>query len=81
MDIKNIKNIEYLKSAEAVKDSLENLCLFLGEIERIINSEKNDAEEIETNKYKLKVLEGYIADMNEIFQHISSEKKDNIIVS
>lgn len=81
MDIKNIKHIEYLKSTEAVKDSLENLCLFLGEIERIINSEKNDADEIEANKYKLKVLEGYITNMNEVFRHISSEKKDNIIVS
>lgn len=75
MDIKNIKQVEYLKSPAAVKDNLENLCLFLNEIEKIINTPKSSEEEIGADKYKLKVLEMYIADMNDVFQFISDEMK------
>lgn len=75
MDMKNIKNVEYLKSSAAVKDNLENLCLFLNEIEKIINTPKTSQEEIGADRYKLKILEMYITEMNDVFQYISEEMK------
>lgn len=79
MDPKNLKNIEYMKSPEAVKDSLENLFLFLNEIENIINRPKDDNEEKEIYDYKLRVIEQYISDMNDIFKYLYEENKKNDI--
>lgn len=79
MDPKNLKNIEYIKSPEAVKDSLENLFLFLNEIENIINRPKDDNEEKGIYDYKLRVIEQYISDMNDIFKYLYEENKKNDI--
>lgn len=69
------------EKAEAVKDSLENLSLYLNEIERIINMAPGEATE-EEKKYKLQILEQHIADMNDLFRLISGEgKRGNITLS
>ncbi len=81
--IKKIKTEELLVKAKAelFKDSLENLSLYLNEIEKIVNL-PSDVSTEEEKQYKLKILESYISNMGDIMKVISSEgKNENIILS
>ncbi len=81
--IKKIRTEELLMKAKAelFKDSLENLSLYLNEIEKIVNL-PSDVSTDEEKQYKLKILESYISNMGDIMKVISSEgKNENIILS
>lgn len=48
---------------ETIKDSLENVCLYLNEIENIINTDISKDE----RQYKLQQLEQYLLDIDTLF--------------
>ncbi len=48
---------------ETIKDSLENVCLYLNEIENIINTDISKDE----RQYKLQQLEQYLLDIDSLF--------------
>ncbi len=48
---------------DTIKDSLENVCLYLNEIENIINTDINNDE----RQYKLQQLEQYLLDIDTLF--------------
>lgn len=61
-----------MANTEKMKDTLENLSLYLNEIERIINMHPCEATE-EEKRYKLQVLERHIADMSDLFKFVSGD--------
>ena len=48
---------------DTIKDSLENVCLYLNEIENIINTDIDKDE----RQYKLQQLEQYLLDIDTLF--------------
>ncbi len=48
---------------DTIKDSLENVCLYLNEIENIINTDISNDE----RQYKLQQLEQYLLDIDTLF--------------
>lgn len=48
---------------DTIKDSLENVCLYLNEIENIINTDISKDE----RQYKLQQLEQYLLDIDTLF--------------
>ena len=66
---------------ETIKDSLENLSLYLSEIEKIINIPSDEVSD-ENKSYKLHMLEKHIAETESLIKLISGEDKNkNIILS
>jgi len=65
-----------INDAENIKDSLENVCLYLNEIERIINIDTKDLPTQE-RQYKLQQLEQYLSDMDDLFISIDIDLPRN----
>lgn len=78
--LNNDELVTRIKS-ELFKDSLENLSLFLNEIEKLINLPEGVISE-EDRQYKLKMLECHIASMSSMIKDLNNEKKyKNILLS
>lgn len=79
MKINNLRRIEAFVATDEAKSALEDLYLFLNEIDKIVKNPDVSEAEKDKNKYKLKVIEKYIADMNNIFDEMAQNiKKENI---
>ena len=77
----DLKNILERAKTEAIKDSLENLSLYLNEIEKLINL-PDEACEQEHRKYKLQLLEHRISEMDNRIKLISgTNKNENFTIS
>lgn len=79
MDYKEIYNmLQDIAQADKIKNSLEDLYLFLHEIENMI---QNNEEDIETSdnhdefRYKLQIMEQQISEIDEFLQE---DNDDNI---
>ncbi|MGA1846018.1 hypothetical protein [Deferribacter abyssi] len=85
--MKKVDGIDILKELKAkdlnavniAKDGLEDLTLFLSEMEKIykrLTSDEIDEEEKKFLQYKLKIIESYIDKLNKLISSfISIEKK------
>lgn len=80
MNNKNI--VEYIKQtirADKVKDSLENLYLYLHEIESMIKSGEKPSENTDIHdafKYRLQIMERQIALIDETFKAADTEQEN-----
>ncbi len=61
---------------DTIKDSLENVCLYLNEIENIINTDISKDE----RQYKLQQLEQYLLDIDTLFVSMDIVNNKNGII-
>ena len=77
MDYKEIHNIlQDISQADKIKNSLEDLYLYLHEIENMLqnNKENNEAQDNHDEfRYKLQVIEQQITEIDELLQEDNNE--------
>ncbi len=77
MDYKEIHNIlQDISQADKIKNSLEDLYLYLHEIENMLqnNKENNEAQDNHDEfRYKLQVMEQQITEIDELLQEDNNE--------
>ena len=80
----NDKKIIFSKveDTDDIKDSLENLCLYLNELDRMLHIEhpKVNENEYDEYKYKMQIIEQHIVEMDKVFKFMANETKNNNII-
>lgn len=78
MDYKEIHNIlQDISQADKIKNSLEDLYLYLHEIEKMMQNSEEHAETADNHdefRYKLQIMEQQITEIDELLQKDNTEE-------